>query len=71
MPFTFSATLTPVCKGFTYIDQPALGRIASGNTCTTIGGPGPATSATNNPTARANFGVYPDNNTFIYQRGSY
>lgn len=58
-----------------------LGSSASGNTCTTVGGPGPAASAANqpwlqyptgsNPAARATFGIYKGNNTIIYRRENY
>ncbi len=58
-----------------------LGNTASSNTCTTVGGPGPAATAANkpwlllpdgaNPAARATFGIYRGNNSFIYQRESY
>jgi len=58
-----------------------LGIAAAGNTCTSVGGPGPAATTANrpwlqlpggiNPAARATFGVYQGNDTIIYQRESY
>jgi len=58
-----------------------LGIAAAGNTCTSVGGPGPAATTANrpwlqlpggtNPGARATFGVYQGNDTIIYQRESY
>jgi len=58
-----------------------LGVAAAGNTCTSVGGPGPAATTANrpwlqlpggiNPAARATFGVYQGNDTIIYQRESY
>lgn len=58
-----------------------LGAAAIGNTCTTVGGSGPAETPANkpwlqnpgytNPSARATFGVYKGNNEFIYLREVY
>jgi hypothetical protein len=57
-----------------------LGSTASGNTCTSVGGAGPAATAANhpwlqqgaiNPTARATFGIYQGRKPFIYLRESY
>lgn len=62
-----------------------LGAAASGNTCTAIGGPGPAASTANmpylqfkwknpvdeNPGARATFGMQPSRGPIIYRRERY
>jgi MSHA biogenesis protein MshQ len=58
-----------------------LASTAAGNRCTTVGGPGAASTTANspwlqfpagsNPAARATFGVYKGNNNFIYQRENY
>ncbi|GAB4115350.1 MAG: hypothetical protein Fur0026_01090 [Sideroxydans sp.] len=58
-----------------------LGASGIGHTCTVVGGPGPAETPTSqpwltlqgggNPTARATFGIYKGNNSFIYFRENY
>lgn len=58
-----------------------LGATATGNTCTSVGGVGPPETpasmpwlqypAGTNPTARATFGVYKGNSSFIYLRENY
>lgn len=59
----------------------SLGNTASGNTCTTVGGTGPAATPANqpwlqlpggnNPAARATFGIYKGNSAIIYRRENY
>jgi len=80
---TFTLRLAAPGAGNTGMDDLALnlGNSGSGNTCTTVGGAGPAVTPSNqpwlqlpggtNPGARSTFGIYKGNDAIIYQRENY